>query len=238
MTKMNSLSRAIYRFGSLVSCLCVGFTAQAQEESVEKDYKVHRLATEETAAYDAFVYMNRINAVWDGKESPEAFAGRVFGTLGNLEGRILVKVPPKFEKDEYEGLKAFYRTSGEAKTGNCTACHLPPVFSDMKEHKSGYTGKSTLTPTLRNLPKTAPYMSDGKLETILDVVKFKQALGEKARAGKAGDIDPAYAKINLSDEDAMRIAKFLVTLDEVGKEGLRELIMESTILDTEYVYDE
>lgn len=211
--------------------------ASAQKKSLEEDYKVHRLGTEQTAPYDAFVYMNRLNATLSEGEDPSDFAGRVFGALGNLEGRILVKVPPGFTKEEYEGLKLFYGYSGEGSVGNCVACHLPPTFTDNAKHRSGYSKEERVTPTLRNLAKSGPYMSDDKVKTLEEVIKIKIEIGKKAKAGKADGIDKAYAGINLTEKDIPRLVKFLEMLNEGDKEEFRELIMDFTILDTSYVFE-
>ena len=42
------------------------------------------------------------------------------------------------------------------------------------------------TPTLRNIAKTAPYMHDGSLESLLDVVKFYN------NGGRVNESDPTF----------------------------------------------
>ena len=76
--------------------------------------------------------------------------------------------------------------------GNCTACHLGPTFTDERFHNTGVawqdgelldqgrymvTGKEEdrgafKVPTLREVARTAPYMHDGSLATLEDVVAF------------------------------------------------------------------
>lgn len=76
--------------------------------------------------------------------------------------------------------------------GNCTACHLGPTFSDERFHNTGVawsagtlndegraavTGRSDdrgafKTPTLRHVAETAPYMHDGSLARLEDVIEF------------------------------------------------------------------
>ena len=91
-----------------------------------------------TAPYDAFVYLNRINERLDEEgDDPVAFSGRLFGRLANQEGRVLVKFPPGFDEEAYQGLKIFYATSGPARVGNCVACHYPPDFTDNLFHNTG-----------------------------------------------------------------------------------------------------
>lgn len=75
---------------------------------------------------------------------------------------------------------------------NCTACHLGPTFSDERFHNTGVawasgaltdegraavTGKAEhrgafKTPTLRHVAETAPYMHDGSVARLEDVIDF------------------------------------------------------------------
>ena len=83
--------------------------------------------------------------------------------------------------------------------GNCTACHLGPTFTDESFHNTGVawqdgelldpgrfavTGKEAdrgafKTPTLREVAHTAPYMHDGSLETLEEVIDFYDDGGRK-----------------------------------------------------------
>jgi len=68
--------------------------------------------------------------------------------------------------------------------GNCTACHIGPTFSDERLHNTGvaWNGHDLAdqgaehgrfkTPTLREVARTPPYMHDGSLKTLDDVVGF------------------------------------------------------------------
>ena len=76
--------------------------------------------------------------------------------------------------------------------GNCTACHVGPTFTDERFHNTGVawqdgelldqgrymvTGKEEdrgafKVPTLCEVARTAPYMHDGSLATLEDVVDF------------------------------------------------------------------
>ena len=48
---------------------------------------------------------------------------------------------------------------------------IPPSLGALPYHTMARHGQFK-TPTLRNVAKTAPYMHDGSLETLDDVVKF------------------------------------------------------------------
>jgi cytochrome c peroxidase len=63
------------------------------------------------------------------------------------------------------------------------------------------------TPSLRNVALTAPYMHDGSLRTLEDVVRFY------ARGGIAHDgLDPLIRPIDLSDDDMRALVAFLHSL--------------------------
>ena len=67
---------------------------------------------------------------------------------------------------------------------NCVACHVGPNFTDERLHNTGIAwrdGKfadagaglgNFKTPTLREVARTAPYMHDGSLATLEDVIEY------------------------------------------------------------------
>ena len=71
------------------------------------------------------------------------------------------------------GLVAFYDVG-------CQHCHAGPMFSDFELHHlgldetsaSGETTDAFRTPSLRHVSNTAPYMHDGSLATLEDVMAF------------------------------------------------------------------
>jgi cytochrome c peroxidase len=101
---------------------------------------VETLKTTDTAPYDAFAYLNRLNPGFSDNDTPDEFSGRLFGNLGNTEGRLSVKWPKPYDETAYQGLKTFYRVPNEDtsdKIGNCVACHHPPHFTDYQFHNTG-----------------------------------------------------------------------------------------------------
>ena len=66
----------------------------------------------------------------------------------------------------------------------CIQCHGGPMLSDFKLHFIGVSDgtadgrREFRTPTLRNLRHTAPYMHDGTLRTLRDVLVFYDELTE------------------------------------------------------------
>ena len=110
--------------------------------------------------------------------------------------------------------------------GNCTACHVGPNFSDERTHNTGVAwragrltdpgagGGAFKTPTLREIARTAPYMHDGSLATLRDVVDF-YAGGDPSTPGLDEEIRPL--KLTMEEKDAL--VALLQTLSGELREG-------------------
>jgi cytochrome c peroxidase len=146
-----------------------------------------------------------VRGVWIGDSPVDRFQGGEFSALA---------------ADERLGLWVY-----ESK-GRCWRCHAGPNFSDEDFHNTGVgvqdgkpeegrakiTGKPEdrgrfKTPTLRGAALNAPYMHDGSLATLEDVVAFYKRGG-----GANPQLDPALAGIEISDEDARTLVAFLKAL--------------------------
>jgi cytochrome c peroxidase len=110
--------------------------------------------------------------------------------------------------------------------GNCTACHVGPNFSDEKLHNTGiaWNGVSLSdigggrgdfkTPTLREVARTAPYMHDGSLATLDEVVDFYD------RGGRSNpNLDPEIHPLKLTSEDKAALVSFLRALTGTAAPG-------------------
>ncbi|GAB4146936.1 MAG: cytochrome c peroxidase [Planctomycetaceae bacterium] len=121
------------------------------------------------------------------------------------------------------GMKLFF---GKA---HCSACHAGPNFTDNGFHNIGIgigkDGKATdkgrftvsnlpedigsfKTPTLREIAKTAPYMHDGSLKTLEEVVAHYNKGGVKN-----DQLDEEIFPLNLTKQEAADVVTFM-------KEGL------------------
>ena len=110
--------------------------------------------------------------------------------------------------------------------GNCTACHVGPTFSDERFHNTGVAWQNSRlqdegrangtfkTPTLREVARTAPYMHDGSLATLVDVVDFYSDGGRKNPSLDA-DIRP----LRLTGDEKRALIRFLESLSGVIREG-------------------
>lgn len=109
---------------------------------------------------------------------------------------------------------------------NCTACHSGFDLSDHAYHNVGQyldyadpgRGRITLdpgdegkfkTPTLRNIARTAPYMHDGSMATLEQVVDFFAA-GGLPHANR----DPLMQSFALSPDDKADLIAFLRALND------------------------
>lgn len=110
--------------------------------------------------------------------------------------------------------------------GLCWKCHSGRNFTDEKFHNTGVAwGKnpsdhgrfeadgndehrgSFKTPTLRNVAETGPYMHDGSMATLREVVEFY------SRGGTPNpNYDPIMRPLNLSETDIESLVRFLESL--------------------------
>ncbi len=109
---------------------------------------------------------------------------------------------------------------------NCWRCHVGPNFTDESFHNTGVSwgqmpldlGRHAITkkdadkgkfktPTLRGVALTAPYMHDGSLKSLEEVVRFY------SRGGNANpNRDPILQPLHLSDEEVRSLVEFLKAL--------------------------
>lgn len=115
------------------------------------------------------------------------------------------------------GMKLFF---GKA---NCSACHSGPNFTDNAFHNIGVAGTDEgrqviskslgdkgafKTPTLREIARTAPYMHDGSMKTLEEVVEHYNKGGNPNE-----QLDEEIYALNLTKEQIADIVTFM-------KEGL------------------
>jgi cytochrome c peroxidase len=118
--------------------------------------------------------------------------------------------------------------------GNCTACHVGPNLSDEQFHNTGVAfqhgafqddGRFAVTrravdrgafrtPTLREIARTAPYMHNGTVATLEEVVEFYD------RGGRANPhLDPEIRPLSMTAGDKQALVGFLKTLSGTMYEG-------------------
>ncbi len=120
--------------------------------------------------------------------------------------------------------------------GNCTTCHVGPNFTDEQFHNTGVAwrdgrladeGRFVIsrnsrdhgafkTPTLREVARTAPYMHDGSLATLENVIEFYSEGGRENP-----HIDPEIRPRHFPVEEKHALIAFLRSLTGRVQEGIR-----------------
>lgn len=118
---------------------------------------------------------------------------------------------------------------------NCTACHIGPTLTDERFHNTGLAWRDASadsardghfddlgrfavsgidadrgafkTPTLREVARTAPYMHDGSLATLQEVVEFYDDGGRTNP-----HLDPELRPLGLTVEEKAALVAFLTSL--------------------------
>jgi cytochrome c peroxidase len=127
--------------------------------------------------------------------------------------------------EQRAGLRLFRGKAG------CTACHLGPNFTDERFHNTGVgwprdEGRYAVTraerdrgafktPSLREAARAAPYMHDGSLKTLEDVIDFYDQGGKPNPA-----LDPEIRELKLTAEEKAALAAFLRALNGTVRDGM------------------
>ena len=118
--------------------------------------------------------------------------------------------------------------------GNCTLCHLGPNLTDESFHNTGIAWRdgrfdddgrhivtrndrergSFKTPTLREVARTPPYMHDGSLPTLEEVIAYYDRGGNRNP-----QLDPEMRPLGLTEEEKRALAAFLRSLSGTVREG-------------------
>ncbi len=147
-----------------------------------------------------------------------------------VQGRV------QLSESEERGRQMFMREfdpTGKVKGAECFHCHAPPFFTNDRFMNNGLdddasfsdlgrelvTGKPTdrarfKVPTLRNIARTAPYMHDGRFNTLEEVVRFYNK-GVKS----SSTVDPLMhfnlkPGLDLSVQDEQDLVAYLKTLTD------------------------
>lgn len=188
----------------------------------------------ETAAIDEAVKRVR------GNEEYRGLFAKAFGSDTAVNADNLAKALAAFERSLVTADSPFDRFArGDAaaltplqkrglesfQTAGCALCHSGPMFSDYKLHFIVTPGQRETrdfrTPTLRNLKHTSPYMHNGGLSTLTDVLNFydrlMDATSETLDGGDATAqlaLDPLLKKLNVEPDEFQAIEAFLDALND------------------------
>jgi len=122
--------------------------------------------------------------------------------------RYLLGENGALQPNERAGLKLFQGKAG------CAACHVGPNLTDEKLHDTGIgpTSIKAKTPSLRDVAKAPPYMHDGSIATIAEVIHHYD---------RGSSRNPEVRKLNLTAEERQSLEAFLKTLNGTIKDGFR-----------------
>ncbi|MEM9929693.1 MAG: cytochrome c peroxidase [Bacteroidota bacterium] len=118
-------------------------------------------------------------------------------------------------------------------TGECAHCHIPPHFTNQKFFNNGLDEALSLedfrdpgrgaisdnhyelglfrTPSLRNVALTAPYMHDGRMATLEEVIAHYNGGGHYAE-----NRNPNIKPLGLSPDQEAALVAFLTTLTDTS----------------------
>lgn len=139
----------------------------------------------------------------------------------------------RFQHGERAALSTEARRGLELFRGkaNCTACHAGPNFTDEQFHNTGVSwGRGDLgrypvtveeedrgafkTPTLREVARTAPYMHDGSLATLEEVIEYYN------RGGNSNPhLDTELRPLRLTTEEKQALLTFLKSLNSTVEQA-------------------
>jgi len=168
-----------------------------------------------------------------GKPSAEVGAAlasfvRTIRSSGSRFDRFLAGDSSALNAQERSGFQLFRGR------GRCVECHAGPDFTDDLFHNTGIAWKtdhfiddgrfaisgnradrgSFKTPTLREVEHTAPYMHDGSLATLEDVVNF-YAIGGRRNP----TLDPRIRSLDFNSDEKRALVAFLKTLSGTVRHG-------------------
>ncbi len=141
----------------------------------------------------------------------------------------------RFLEGDQEALSGQAQRGFELFTGkaNCSRCHLMPLFTDHRFHNTGVSwgagdlGRQVVTgrdedrgafkvPSLRNVEHTAPYMHDGSLASLEDVIEHYDGGGTPSPY-----LDEEIRPLRLSDAEKRELIAFLKSLTGTNREADR-----------------
>lgn len=176
----------------------------------------------------------------DSETGEQVTIDRVAQAIASFERTLVSGDSPvdRFRRSEYAALSREARTGMwifESR-GGCWKCHSGPNFSDEDFHNTGVdfgnpdrdTGRMQFTgdpvdrfkfktPSLRNVAQTAPYMHNGSVASLREVVQFYNKGGAPHDPG----LDEAMKPLELTEEEVDYLVEFLKALTG---EALREKV--------------
>ncbi|MFK7771208.1 MAG: cytochrome-c peroxidase [Saprospiraceae bacterium] len=168
-------------------------------------------------------------------DEPEPLTKKNIGKAIAAFERTLITTESRFDKymrgdqdaislAEQVGFRLFKKVG-------CANCHKGAMFSDYKSHVLGIPtnpkltefdkgigdGYAFRTPSLRNLRYTAPYMHNGKFNSLKEVLEFYEDISNSKNRHQdvsSEEIDPLINQLELSVKEIGPIISFFNTLND------------------------
>lgn len=143
----------------------------------------------------------------------------------------MVRGEINFTLAEQRGWTLFFDASRSVPHAECNHCHVDPLFANPTFHNNGLVdeddesdesdlGREEVTanrydrykfkvPTLRNIALTAPYMHDGRLKTLEEVLDHYNSGGHPGV-----NVSPNVRKLGLNAQDKADLLAFLHSLTD------------------------
>jgi cytochrome c peroxidase len=170
-------------------------------------------------------------AALSGNSAYDKYNGGDLAALTDSQKRGMVLFGLRLNQDDE------FKTDAVLKKADCTSCHVGFNFTDEQFHNLGVgwdekakkmkdPGRLAIdaigaknpanygafkTPTVRDITNTAPYMHDGSLKTLEEVVEHYNKGGNPNPA-----LDKDIRKLNLTDQEKKDVVEFMKALAGTG----------------------
>ena len=151
---------------------------------------------------------------------------------GNSKYDRVLRGEEFFTEDELNGWDMFFDVSPELPDAECGHCHNGPLLTNFvfanngldpidlggefaDPGRGGVTGLTRdngvfRTPTLRNIELTAPYMHDGRFQTLEEVIDHYNSSPNSGLR----NVDPLIYPLGLTEQEKEQLLAFLKTLTD------------------------
>lgn len=195
------------------------------ESHFEMDFNlisvVERLNQNETYKAMSMEAYNQLPSIFSVTRALACFERTLYTGVSKYDDFVYNKNTAALNASEQRGMEIFLGEEGE-----CFHCHGTFLFTDNSYKNNGIylnyadSGRARITtlagdvgkfkvPSLRNVANTAPYMHDGSIKTLEEVVEHYNS-GGKPHPNKSGLIVP----LNLTDQEKEDLINFLKALSD------------------------
>ncbi len=161
---------------------------------------------------------------------------RISKAISQFE-RTLISFNSKFDNYFYGDFTGFTPSEENgfdiyfSERGDCIHCHSGPILTDNEFRNNGLDSELTdiglgeitgnpedngkfKVPTLRNIEFTAPYMHDGRFETLEEVVEHYNSGVHVDSPNLDPEMEHASEGLNLTDQEKIDLVNFLKTFSD------------------------